>query len=506
MPADQKSVLDSSQSTSSRLKFSFPSLLIFIGVSIALFSLLADFLGVGSGGIQAAQILLAELGLIVACLGFFLIRLNLTRGLSPGQFLSLMIHKILDLPALVWVMTGILPSLILFIVVPMFFNEHQHVRYIVDILPKGEPVGSDLRNDMHSAQYWFQEQRISGFLFTPIKNILFYPLILLAYPINYYVISLVTLLFYVISVWLAILISTVRLHPLIVFIGALSLFSFGALFELEMGQYYTITFTIALLSAYIFHKYPDFRLFAYFLFCLAVQLKFKPALLVFLLIENWRDWKQNLIRLSALGLTNFLALFIFGLEYASTLFTARVDQLQTTGEFSIRNHSIWSSTAVFGASGLGILNENAMRWIQDNYAGMTLFLAIFYFLCLAAVLANSYINNERGLNVDLLLICVIGTMILPTISHDYTLPILTIPFALSIANWSERSYPFPRILLILITIITGFAYSITLFPFQYKPEIFQNNLPMFYVILTAVTTLNLLSNKPSSAAAVNSVG
>ena len=505
MPSYFKSAIEAIQKSLSRLKVNFVTVMIFIGVSITLISLLADLLGIGSGGIQAAQIMLAELGLLLICLGIFLIILARRCNLSPVMFISLVVHKVVDLPALVWVVTGVLPSVVFFFVVPMFFNSHQHVRYIVDYLPKGEPVGSDLRNDMYSAKSWFQDRQTRGFLFTPLKNIIFYPFILVDYPINYYVLSLITLLCYLLSISLTLLISKPGMHPLIVFIGSISLFSFGGLFELEMGQYYTITFAIALLAIYIFHRHPEFRLFAYALFCIAVQLKFTPALLIFLLVDDWRDWKTNLKRFAALGLINFLVLFIFGFSYASTLFSSRTHQLQTTGEFSIRNHSIWSSTAVFGASGLGIFSEDAMSWIRSNYTGITLFLIIFYLLCLIVVVVNSYINNERSINVDLLLICIIGGLILPTISHDYTLPILTIPFALSIANWFERTYPFPRILLIIITVVTAFAYSTILFPFQYKPEIFQNNLPVFYIILIAVTTINLLHNKPISEPAVSSI-
>ena len=57
---------------------------------------------------------------------------------------------------------------------------------------------------------------------------------------------------------------------------------------------------------------------------------------------------------------------------------------------------------------------------------INLFLA-YFILCFIIVLVNAYRRNIRGINSLLVMACVLGGLLIPSINHDYTLPLLTAP-------------------------------------------------------------------------------
>ena len=477
-----------------RNKNIFSYALIIFGILAALFSLLADVLGLGRSGINAAQVFVAEIGVIIALLGVASAIFQRERGpLGPSFWLELR-DRMYNLPSLVWVVIGFLPAFLLSFIAPMFFAPNHEFQYAQGYLPNMDPVGNDFGLILNAARSWLQTGRTTPFVFTPLINILFAPLLLLGYPGSYYVITLATLGSYVILCLLAILMSSGRNHLVIVFIAAISIFSYGMQFELERGQSHTIALMFGVLAVYVFHKHPHFRVFAYLLFCISVQLKFYPALLVVMFVDDWRDWKNNLKRFSALGLANILLLFVLGFSYFSAFFDHMTGVLAKIDGWN-GNHSISSFVFVLQDSGIGLFTGIPLEWIRTNTALISNLLYLYFFVCLLTVLINAYLKNTTGVNADLLLVCVIGGLTLPSANHDYSLPLLTAPFAMSISNWHTRDYRWAAIITILLTIIASFTYALTLFPFIYRPVYFQNSFSMLFIILTIVTLLNVAQKR-----------
>jgi len=395
---------------------------------------------------------------------------------------------------------GVLPVFMPLLIIPMFFNSGHGIHYPVEYLQNLNPIGNDFRILLDSAKNWLLNYQTTEHMFTPFVIFLFSPLLLLGYPYAYYFIATATLVSYLILVFLAVAMTENWKHPVIVFIATVSLFSYGLQFELERGQSHTIALMLCVLAVYIFHKQPRFRLFAYLLFCISVQMKFYPGLFIVMFVDDWRDWKNNLIRFGALGLANILALFVLGFSYFSAFYDQTTNGLAGTVELMVGNHSIKSFVFVLPEIGVNLFNKDALIWIKGNAGFISAALYAVFLICFLAVLVNAYVKNIAGINFDLLLVCVIGALIVPSINHDYSLPLLMAPFAMFVSDLNAREYPWAKIITILVIIIVSFTYSLTLFPINHKPVYLQNSFPLLFIILIIVTALNIAQKGQSSQA------
>ncbi|MDO9302972.1 MAG: glycosyltransferase family 87 protein, partial [Anaerolineales bacterium] len=348
------------------MKNKFSHLTIILGVLIVLFSLLVDAIGLGKSGIQAAQILGIQAGVIIVLCGVALIILQNKREPSPLPFWLNLRDKIYNLPTLFWVALGVLPAFIPLLIIPMFFNSGHGIYYPVEYLQNINPIGNDFRILLNSASNWLLNHQTTQHIFTPLTIFLFSPLLLLGYPNAYYVVATATLISYLILAVLAFAMTEKGKHLVIVFIATISLFSYGLQFELERGQSHTIALMLCVLAVYIFHKQPHFRLFAYLLFCISVQIKFYPGLFIVMFVDDWRDWKNILIRFGAIGVVNFLALFLLGSSYFSAFYNHTTNGLAETVELMVGNHSIQSFVFVLPEVGVNLLSRDAMTWVKGN--------------------------------------------------------------------------------------------------------------------------------------------
>ncbi len=404
-----------------------------------------------------------------------------------------------NLPLLFWIVIGALPVFLAYYIRPMFFNARLTLYYPTDYIIQINPIGYDFRLLLYSLESWFLEGQLTEYVFTPLVLFLFAPLIPMGYPSSYYLISVITLISYLGVGLLAGLSVGRKSHPAVVFIVTLAFFSYGLQFELERGQTYTLSLMFCFLAVYLFHKHPRLRLLAYLSFCVSVQLKFYPALFVVLFVDDWRDWKANLLRFGALGLGNFLLLFLLGFSYFSTFFSHMGDRLGLS-EVWMGNHSIKAFAIQLPKMGIAKLGEDAVNWATNHAALVENILYGYFLACFIAILFNAWRRNPRGIHADLLLACVIGALTLPSVNHDYTLPLLTAPFALAIAVWHERRYPWPSIVTNLLIVVASSAYVLTALPPIAKPAYFDNALPALFAILTIATLLNLAQKgEPSQA-------
>ncbi len=468
-----------------------PSTLILLGVLIALFFLFADALGIGKAGIQAAQIFGVEIGVLIVLAGLALNTLQKKNEFPLKTFWLNLRDGFQNLPALTWVIVGALLAFVLFFIVPSFFDPSFRIQYPAEYIRQLVPIGFDFQTTLRAVEVWLKDRQVTPYVFTPLEHLLLAPVLLLKYPTSYHFIVFVTLSAYLTLSLVAALISADENKNTTIFIAAVSIFSYGFVFELERGQTHTLALALCVLAIYIFHYHRDFRFLAYLLFCVSVQIKLYPALFVILFVDDWRDWKNTLTRFVSLGLANFLLLFLFGFSFFSAFYDSTINSVQS-GEPAIVNHSIQSFVYMLSSSEWNLFNGATALWIERNGALLRNLLYAYFLVCFLIVLVNAWIKNKRGFNADLLLVCVVGSLVLPSINHDYSLPLLMAPTALSIASWHTRDFPSPKALTIILTTLVSFAYFATLFPPLFRPLYLQNSLPMIFVILTAVALQNMV--------------
>lgn len=456
-------------------------MLIVAGILIAAVSLLADFIGLGDhGGIPAVQILGAEAGAILALIGLgWRIQQQGGGALPSWRGAAAWVG---NQPVLTWVVVGFLIAYLLCFIAPAIYNADLRFHYFTDYIREREKIGFDTRLILEHIGHWYTGDQTPKYLFPPLTTLLFTPLLLLRFPYNYYVSTVVTLVsFLLLNLGLPSLFTKKENRLLVLFIFAVSVFSYGLQFELETGQFYTLAMLLSMAAVYIFHKHPAYRIFAYILFCVSVQLKVFPAIFVFLFVDDWHDWKANLRRFAALGVANFLLLFLLGYSYFQ-LFVTRM--LGSMGNLEVRyNHSI----TVF-VHNLALTND----WVAAHADALRMGLTVYFLLCFAVTLFLAWKRNVRGVDVTLLMVSLIGGLILPTISHDYNLPLLAMPFMLWTSGLRLPEKPWTRLLAIALLLSASFAFAVTLFPSNARSVMLENSLPALMAILTAVTVINFL--------------
>jgi hypothetical protein len=475
-----------------QLKIKLSALMIVFGAGIALLSSLADLIGLGSrGGVPAVQIVVAEVGVVVALTGVWLsIRRRSVETIPPAFWRGLP-ERVLSQPVFVWVIVGFLISYLLFFIAPTFMNSAHKFQYPRGFFIERENIGFDTRLTLEHVRVWFTGERQAKYIFPPLTTILFAPLLLLRYPEYYYALTAMTLVsVLILNLLLPLWMTNKENHLLVYFNFAISIFSYGLQFELETGQFYSIAMALALAAIYIFHRHPRYRIFAYVLFCISVQLKVFPAIFVLMFVDDWRDWKTSLKRFAALGLANFLLLFLLGFSYFSA-FVRHLINDAATHEIEY-NHSIYAFVAKLSATGYGLFGGDSLRWINANSGMIEAFLYLYFAVSLLIVLWRAYSQNARGVNASLLMACLLGGMMLPAISHDYKLPLLGAPFVLAMSDFQIREAGWRRIVSILLVIIASFVYSATFAPFNARPVYLESAFPLLFILLTAVTALSAL--------------
>ncbi len=476
-------------------------ILLGIGIFIILFAIISDSIGIGKKGIQAAQLLLIQAGVLVTFVGIGFINSN---GLEIR--FSDLIRRIrawlVDLPPFAWILLGFFITYVVLFVFPVFLNVDRSISYLTRYLPEARPIGRDLGFNTSSIANWLSGNGLYDFenhYYPPLYAVVFSPFLLIEYPTTFYVMTTITLLS-IVAVGLVIpflMVENIRREVVILFFITV-IFSYGMQFELERGQFNVFAFMLSLVAVYIFHRHHSFRLLAYLLISVSIQIKLYPIVYVLLLVKDWRDWKGNILRFVGLGLFNFSLLFILGYQVFAD-FLAALPNL--TGAFWIRpyNHSLVSFVNEFATTGFGVFQDNAMGFVSTNSTLIKSLLTIFYFICVLIVVVRAYKNNDNGLNLDLLLICTIGALILPSVSIDYKLPLIAPSMALAL------SYPvgnnigvYRKIAVSIILIVMAAAYSFTLFSFVNRPALVANSFPFFMVILVSITLLNVLEDRKYS--------
>lgn len=475
-------------------------ILIGTGVFIVLLMLIADVVGLGSGGIQAAQLLGMELGLLVVIVGYAF-ALSASEGATPWAGWKAGMDRFFSSP-ITAILAGVLSAYFLFSIIPMFFHEDLRFQYFNRYLPDRYPIGVDMQTLLGRIDTWFEigtpyPGDIPQF-YPPLTYAFFSPLTLVEYRTAFLITTLITLAGYVlITLTLPVKMTPGGRHSIVFLLFAAGLFSYGLEFELERGQYNVFTFLLIMLAVYIYHFHHRSRYIAYLLFSLAVQLKVFPAIFIFMFVRDWRDWRGNLRRFAGLGLFNLVLLFILGYRvFVEFLGVVTQQVLAPTWSWN-GNHSIQAFVFNLTRDGYGLVGPDVLETVSRHASLITwTFLAIFL-LCLLLVLLHSYRHNESEINPYLFLVCTLGALIIPT-SNDYTLSFLIGPAALLFAVVAAGSFKSSYTASLLI-FLASLSFASTLFPFKYKPYFLNNNFPALFLMLVAVTALYLLRNRKTDA-------
>jgi hypothetical protein len=474
--------------------------LLVIGILGAAFSLAADYLGVGKGGISAAQFLGAEMGVTASLVGAALIVVQNHGKIQYQKYTQVFLEFIRRHPVLVCFSAGFLVAYILFFVSPVLLNAKLQFQYLYGYLPSNIQLGLDLRLILKCVEDWItlgqSPSANNGVPYPPLFNVLFAPLLLLGFPGYYFLMTAVSIVsYFFLTLIIPAIIPAKKDFSLLLLFFFTGIFSYGWQFELERGQFNIIVVMLCLLAVYLYHYHEEFRYFAYLFFSIAVQLKIFPLIFIVMFIKDWRNWKDNLRRMVGLCLFNFALLFILGysifIDFVNIVFSL-IDQ----GSFWIGNHSIRAFVYNLCIDGLGVFQGSALAWIRQNSGQIEILLLVYFAICFLTIIVISYARNENGFNSYLLLACTIGAMVIPAFSHDYKLAILAAPMSIAFNNIEIAQNYIKRITSFALILLASFAYSVTLYPFKYRPEYLANSMPLLFVILTAAVILYLINKKP----------
>ena len=191
---------------------------------------------------------------------------------------------------------------------------------------------------------------------------------------------------------------------------------------------------------------------------------------------------------------NFALLFVLGFE--RFLEMLNVLWYHTSGKnLWVGNHSIPSFANLWAGSVPG----QTAGWsglLGDAWSVQVLVLAIVLTSFLVVLLA-SISRNRAGVDGALLLACTVLALVLPSVSHDYTLALLPGPMAIYLGQLGIDPDPKRQAVTNLLIFVLSLAYSATLFSYVYKPVWLGNNLPMLVIILVTVAVMTRYSGERS---------
>lgn len=365
-----------------------------------------------------------------------------------------------------------------------------------------DTAGNDLRQIVEFSSFYFQKNLSPYFgenYYPPFVSIFFAPLIFFKFGTNYIIItSLSVFLFCLYTIFYALKFSgRKKINAIFLFFIITGFLSYGFQFELERGQFNVIAMFFCISAIFLFHYKPKYRILAYILFTASVQLKIYPVIFIFLLIEDWSLWKENITRIITLAIVNFLLLFILGINIFND-FISNLSHYSSHPAAWIGNHSVSSFLILITQKSVERLGMTELSWTKNYsiYAGIVLIL--FYLIILFKVIFDSYRKREKGFNIKIFFICMIGALIIPSVSHDYKLCLLVLPAALIYDEINNKITNSKSLALKILIIISSFLYSSLLFAFSNKPILISNNFPNLFLFLIIILSLYYLTGKSKS--------
>lgn len=468
------------------------------GVLLVSAALLADVIGLGKKGLQAAQISGILLGVLLALIGWGLRSLP-DNPKTIGQFLAEKAEAILNLPVLVWILTGFIIIFAFYFVRPMFFDDSLQLSYFAHYLPDLNPIGNDLNYNTSAISLWLQGKSpydLEYHFYPPLYHIVFAPIILLGPEQKYALMTGLTLA----SFGLLFLLpwrKPAGNHAIFLFFFLTGLVSYGMQFELERGQFNVLALLLALTSVWLYHNLPSFRLLAYTLLTIAAHIKIYPGIFALMFFSRWDDWKENLKTLLQLGSLNAAAFLVLGyrvlMQFIESLMNESENPLWVLPDKQPINHSVNAFLDKLAKNNDNEVPQAVAEWIGYSAPWLEfIFLAIIV-MCGIIIIWRTLRNRPNLLHPDALMLLILLGLLLPSVSIDYKLELLAPGLAVVLVNHSLPEQRWQKVFFIGIVIVLSAAYSLTLVPYEYRTGIIINAFPMLFTILLGLTGLNLLN-------------
>jgi hypothetical protein len=420
-----------------------------------------------------------------------------------GTWVTTTLNQVLDWPVVAWALLAFILVFTVYFLKPVFINTF--VQYMpVNAFDAKHDLGIDLREYLGFSRALLEigTPYINPNYYPPLQSAVFLPLINLPFGRAFLAITLISFISFLgITILFPLLMAEKRrISPQLIYVIATGFFSWGLIFQLERGQFDLPVMALCLAAVYIYHRHPRLALLAYVLFWASVQIKIYPIIFILCFVRDFRDWKANLLRWALLGLANFAGLFVLGPKIFMDFVTALTSQVNRPTYWSTVNHSANSfyMILVYKYTELGTPLQQIFRraavWVQ-------FILLIPYFASLAAVI---FLIIRRRLSVfhpTLILLLTIGTMVIPSTSHDYKFCYFIAPMALWFHSLeTTRSGRIGKDILVRgLVLLNCLAYAITLFSHNGMPLVFNDNFPALIVLTLTTTALLWLEPQPAPA-------
>jgi hypothetical protein len=401
-------------------------------------------------------------------------------------------------PLSLWILAVFSIAYVLLFVYPVFLNS-DHVMALNADFPAGSAevgVGMDVRRTIDFSSSWL-EDGISGIRpyngYPPLAMLLYSALVPMPFEWAYALITAATLLSYafVAFAFPLYICPHGRASVLLMLIAVTGAFSYGLRFEIERGQQNLIAMGLCY-AAIVLHHAARRRALAYTLFTIAIQLKVYPCMFVLMLVDSWRVLRVNVRRITMLAAASTALLFVLGPTIFMEFIGGLISRFQTSGglgEITLVNHSIKSGVVLWARQAA----KRQVLWPMEHASTIQFVLIACVLACLGVVLATAYRANRKGVDVHLLVMSALCALLIPGISHDYTLPILSGPFAALLLTYEpliDRAGTRYWHLLVPILVCSA-AYACLLFSPYYKPPFLAHNMPTLMVMVVGVTWLSL---------------
>ena len=404
-------------------------------------------------------------------------------------------------PVIVYLLAAYFAVYAAFFLIPVFVNSDQVMQF-PQYIPTYDPIGVDWRNTRANVEAWVTTGKSLDptlIPYPPLGYILPYPLLIFDVQTSYEMVTATSVLAFVFVVFVIPLLVGGGIQnwwAITTFCLVTGLSSYGLQFELERGQFNVVAMSLCILGIYCVHYKPKYRIWGYLLFSASVQLKLYPCLFAGLLVTDWSKWARNLSLLGGLVAFNVALLFALGLER----FLEMLNMLRNytnSNKTWIGNHSVHSFSHLLTESRVG----QKAAWAElfrDAWSVQVLVLAIVLTSALVILLA-SMSRKQAGVDGALLLACTVLALVLPAVSHDYTLALLAGPMAIYLGQVGTYTDPKRQAVINILVLILSVAYSSTLFSYVYKPAWLGNNLPMLVIMLVVVAVMTLLVVEPGGS-------
>jgi hypothetical protein len=403
------------------------------------------------------------------------------------------------IPVFPWLVISLLLCYAFFFIYPSFFNA-DHTFSPFETFPRLDPIGMDLQYNLDFSRAWLMDGSpyVGSNYYPPLETVFFAPLTRLDFSSAYVIVSLLSVLSFagLFMLFLRLKKDSIFRSGWTVAILLTSLFSYGVLFELERGQYDLIAMLLCIAAIYLFHFKPRFRIPAYLLFCIAVQLKIYPLIFIVALIDYSQPVSTHLKRWGALLLANFLLLFSLGLRPFMDFKQAMLTQLQYPGFTWLGNHSLNSfiNLPLYKPEAYGL---NLVRFVERYGTGLQVFFLVLVATCILFLVIQTYRKRLPPYNPYLILGCMLGCLLIPSTSHDYKLSLLPPVASYLIVCLAEIKARDKRTAA-WTSVVAGvlcLSFAISLSVLYYRPFWLQNSFPLLVAMLLSTSVLfGLLQN------------